>query len=258
MAAYFRSLPSKNKSPLSSVRHDDASGRSASRPYMTSGSTLPVDLYCAYTHDQRIVMGDIRIQHAALRGLLLSAAALFAADPIEAVFEKAVAALAAQDYVAAERGFVTVLKTKPDNVGALGNLGVVYTRLPDFRGRQRCRAWFLGPSRSPARRPRNPERRARRQLFQTRPQWDRRRTERQPRVEARAAQHVECGYLPLRFSGREYKRNTGRPARLIRTSCRVVRQIALRHRHDAPRTAGFCFWRVTNENKPPKKALPPR
>jgi predicted Zn-dependent protease len=73
-------------------------------------------------------MGDIRIQHAARRGLLLSAAALFAADPIEAVFEKAVAALAAQDYVAAERGFVTVLKTKPDNIGALGNLGVVYTR----------------------------------------------------------------------------------------------------------------------------------
>jgi tetratricopeptide (TPR) repeat protein len=47
---------------------------------------------------------------------------------LETVFEKAVSALASQDYEAAERGFQTVLKAQPGNVGALGNLGVVYSR----------------------------------------------------------------------------------------------------------------------------------
>jgi len=59
---------------------------------------------------------------------LLLAAALFAADPIQAIFEQSVAALAVQDYSAAEQGFRAVLKARPDNIGALGNLGVVYTR----------------------------------------------------------------------------------------------------------------------------------
>jgi Flp pilus assembly protein TadD len=50
-------------------------------------------------------------------------------DPPEAVFEKATAALAAQDYAGAERGFQTVLQAEPGNIGALGNLGVVYSRM---------------------------------------------------------------------------------------------------------------------------------
>ncbi len=51
-----------------------------------------------------------------------------AVSPVEATFQKAVSALASQDYEAAERGFHSVLKVQPANVGALGNLGVVYSR----------------------------------------------------------------------------------------------------------------------------------
>jgi tetratricopeptide (TPR) repeat protein len=60
--------------------------------------------------------------------LIALSASLIAADPIEAVFQKAAAALAAQDYTNAERGFEEVLKAQPGNVAALGNLGVVYSR----------------------------------------------------------------------------------------------------------------------------------
>ena len=34
----------------------------------------------------------------------------------------------AGDYAAAEEGFRRVLNSAPDNIGALGNLGVVYSR----------------------------------------------------------------------------------------------------------------------------------
>jgi tetratricopeptide (TPR) repeat protein len=50
------------------------------------------------------------------------------ADQLQAIFEKATAALAAQDYAGAERGFRVVLQAEPGNIGALGNLGVVYSR----------------------------------------------------------------------------------------------------------------------------------
>jgi tetratricopeptide (TPR) repeat protein len=53
---------------------------------------------------------------------------LYGADQPQAVFEKATAALAARDYAAAERGFRAVLQAEPGNIGALGNLGVVYSR----------------------------------------------------------------------------------------------------------------------------------
>ena len=43
-------------------------------------------------------------------------------------FNKAAEALAAADYRTAEAGFQAVLKTSPKNIGALGNLGVVYSR----------------------------------------------------------------------------------------------------------------------------------
>lgn len=46
----------------------------------------------------------------------------------EVVFERAVSALAAHDYGAAEQGFAAVLKKQPNHIGALGNLGVVYSR----------------------------------------------------------------------------------------------------------------------------------
>ena len=49
-------------------------------------------------------------------------------DASEVVFERAASALAAQDYGAAEQGFAAVLKKQPNHIGALGNLGVVYSR----------------------------------------------------------------------------------------------------------------------------------
>jgi tetratricopeptide (TPR) repeat protein len=53
---------------------------------------------------------------------------LYGADQPQVVFEKAAAALAAHDYAGAERGFRAVLQAEPGSVGALGNLGVVYSR----------------------------------------------------------------------------------------------------------------------------------
>jgi tetratricopeptide (TPR) repeat protein len=53
---------------------------------------------------------------------------MFAADRPEDVFQKAVAALQSGNYAAAEAGFQQVLKLAPGHVGALGNLGVVYSR----------------------------------------------------------------------------------------------------------------------------------
>jgi tetratricopeptide (TPR) repeat protein len=59
--------------------------------------------------------------------LVLSLAVAIAADPVQEAFERAVASLAAGDYASAEQGFLSVLKVKPDNAGALGNLGAVYS-----------------------------------------------------------------------------------------------------------------------------------
>jgi tetratricopeptide (TPR) repeat protein len=64
----------------------------------------------------------------ALLCLLGVSGLLCAADPLFPVFQKAVAALASGDYPAAEAGFQQVLKASPNHVGALGNLGVVYSR----------------------------------------------------------------------------------------------------------------------------------
>ena len=62
----------------------------------------------------------------------LAATVLFAADPVQALFDKSVAALAAGDYSGAEQGFWSVLKARPDNIAAYGNLGVVYTRTHQY------------------------------------------------------------------------------------------------------------------------------
>src|SRR5262249_10818055 len=61
--------------------------------------------------------------------VVILAAALFAADGAEEVFQRAAAALQAGNYAAAEAGFQEVLKLVPGHVGALGNLGVVYSRM---------------------------------------------------------------------------------------------------------------------------------
>lgn len=50
------------------------------------------------------------------------------APPTAQVFESAARALAAGDYPAAQRGFEEVLRREPANIGALGNLGVLYSR----------------------------------------------------------------------------------------------------------------------------------
>ena len=66
---------------------------------------------------------------------VLAAAAwalLFWADPVPSAkqaFDHAVAAMSNGDYAAAERGFQQVLKIEPKNIGALGNLGVVFRTL---------------------------------------------------------------------------------------------------------------------------------
>ncbi|MSV30519.1 MAG: tetratricopeptide repeat protein [Bryobacterales bacterium] len=58
----------------------------------------------------------------------LPAAFLLAAESPQLLFERAAAALAASDYPEAEKGFQAVLQAVPGHVGALGNLGVVYSR----------------------------------------------------------------------------------------------------------------------------------
>ena len=51
-----------------------------------------------------------------------------AAVTAEAAFQRAASALQSQNYAEAESGFREVLKLEPGNIGALGNLGVVYSR----------------------------------------------------------------------------------------------------------------------------------
>ena len=51
-----------------------------------------------------------------------------ATEPPEMAFAHAVHALAAGDYADAEQGFRSVIRQHPDNVGAIGNLGIIYAR----------------------------------------------------------------------------------------------------------------------------------
>ena len=60
--------------------------------------------------------------------LILSGFLASAVDAPKAVFDRAVQSLVAGDYPAAERGFQAVLKEQPRHVGALGNLGIIYSR----------------------------------------------------------------------------------------------------------------------------------
>lgn len=61
--------------------------------------------------------------------LCLCALLVHAADSAKELFDRAVTALSAGDYDKAEQGFQAVLKQEPRNVAALGNLGVVYSRM---------------------------------------------------------------------------------------------------------------------------------
>ena len=60
--------------------------------------------------------------------LFVSAPSSEGADALEATFNTAAAALSRGDLPTAEQGFRTVLKSQPNNIGALGNLGVIYSR----------------------------------------------------------------------------------------------------------------------------------
>ena len=64
---------------------------------------------------------------------LVSLVSLLAADPLQAIFDLAAKDLAAGNYASAERGFEKVLAILPNQVAAMGNLGVIYqrTRRPD-------------------------------------------------------------------------------------------------------------------------------
>jgi tetratricopeptide (TPR) repeat protein len=57
---------------------------------------------------------------------------MFGSDGTVEVFNRAVSALAAGDYAAAEKGFREVLRESPGHIGAMLNLGVVYSRMERF------------------------------------------------------------------------------------------------------------------------------
>ncbi|MGC2661568.1 MAG: tetratricopeptide repeat protein [Bryobacteraceae bacterium] len=60
--------------------------------------------------------------------LLCGFLAKAASEPAQVIFDRAVQALSAGDYAAAEQGFQAVLKHEPNHVGAIGNLGILYAR----------------------------------------------------------------------------------------------------------------------------------
>jgi tetratricopeptide (TPR) repeat protein len=59
-----------------------------------------------------------------LCGLLANAQS----ESAQVIFDRAVQALSAGDYSGAEQGFQAILKQQPNNVGAIGNLGILYAR----------------------------------------------------------------------------------------------------------------------------------
>jgi tetratricopeptide (TPR) repeat protein len=54
--------------------------------------------------------------------------AFAASEPADIIFSRAVQAMAAGNYATAEQGFQSVLRREPRNVGAIGNLGILYAR----------------------------------------------------------------------------------------------------------------------------------
>ena len=80
---------------------------------------------CPTLHSAKI-SGAGGLPHRRIIALALVACVLAFAQ--QATFEAASNALVAGDYPAAERGFQAVLKVQPNHVGALGNLGIIYSR----------------------------------------------------------------------------------------------------------------------------------
>src|SRR5215471_7373366 len=68
------------------------------------------------------------IASAIVLGFLIGLPSAFASTQAEQLFDRASNALSTGNYDAAESGFRQVLKLEPGNLGALGNLGVVYSR----------------------------------------------------------------------------------------------------------------------------------
>jgi len=64
--------------------------------------------------------------------IVFGCAAARGSESAAVIFQKGAAALAAEDYPTAEGSFQAVLKLEPRNVGAMGNLGVVYSRSRRF------------------------------------------------------------------------------------------------------------------------------
>lgn len=88
-----------------------------------------------YAKDSGLVFFPQARQNEPMRALaLLMAAAGLAgyAQSTADTFNRAAAALASGDYAAAESGFREVLKTSPDHVATLENLGLVYSRTKDI------------------------------------------------------------------------------------------------------------------------------
>ena len=73
-------------------------------------------------------LGIIFVMKLAVCLCLCSWLALGTEQPAKLLFDEATKALAAGDYAAAERGFKAVARREPDNVGAIGNLGIIYAR----------------------------------------------------------------------------------------------------------------------------------
>src|SRR5438067_1201568 len=80
---------------------------------------------------RRLVFFRLAYQNDSVRGiacLVLTAILVNAAETPAAIFERAVRALNAGDYATAESGFQQVLKSSPEHLGVLQNLGLVYSR----------------------------------------------------------------------------------------------------------------------------------
>lgn len=68
----------------------------------------------------------------AVLSVVFSIGAFAASDAQERLFDKTSRQMQAGDYEGAEAGFLKILQTEPNNVRALGNLGIVYTHMQRY------------------------------------------------------------------------------------------------------------------------------
>jgi len=97
-----------------------------------SGDLRPAASFGCRSRINRHPTSEIRHPPPGIRHLLLLATLgmvrLIAADPLQVIFEQASKDLSAGNFASAERGFEKVLAAAPNQVAAMGNLGVVYQR----------------------------------------------------------------------------------------------------------------------------------